>query len=233
MKTKEFFRMILELFSIACFFAAAPGLRAASPPPILQNGGFDTGNFSGWTPFITPNGTVGAQFGFPLVGRNLLTQPSLSAVFEAGQVVTGPGEPGGGGGLLQTFTCVAGLYLISADVSSVGAYSSGDPDAGLFTLQVDQTTVATWDGGAIQERQTLQDMLSGSIFLTGGSHTFRFAITREGTIDSESPLQSVDNIAVTPAPEASTVWYGVVGLMVIICARPRKNQRLVTSSPTN
>ena len=108
------------------FAVAVAGVLAAAPANavnLVTNGGFETGNFAGWsqvndTSFtgVDCTGTFGVV---PLGG-------TCQAFF-------GPLDPGGGG-ILQTLTTVAGgKYNVSFQLANLG----GPPNAfGLF-----------WDGG--------------------------------------------------------------------------------------
>ena len=198
MNPKGLLRLNFLFLSGCCLLAAAPATWADSPaPPILQNGGFNTGSLSGWTTFLTVNGTVGGSFGLPNVIMFSTTGPgipSYAAQFQAGDVVYDPQAPGGeGGGIYQTFSCVAGMYAISADVATTDITSQNNGNGGVFTLLMDQTVVAGWNSALINPGQTLRDNLSGTLFLTGGSHTLTLQVTRPaqiGTYYGQTPLST-------------------------------------------
>jgi hypothetical protein len=223
------------LVSLFCLLGAVAASKGASPPPgpILQNGGFDTGSLSGWTTFVTANGSVGGGFGLPNVtsfdtaGTGTV---SASAQLQVGEAVYNgaTGHTSQGGGIYQTFNCIAGIYFISADVAAYSIDPYVNSEAGLFLLSVDQTTVASIDFGQISTGQTLRDALSGSLFLSPGAHTLTVEITRpwvDGSNYGDTPLEYLDNIQVTPVPEASSIKLALVGILTILCVRHRSKGR--------
>jgi len=60
-----------------------------SGAPILLNGDFETGDLTGWTTFLTPNGSIGSTNGVPDVVPFDVTgggTPSDAAQFEVGEL---------------------------------------------------------------------------------------------------------------------------------------------------
>ncbi len=87
---------------------------------LLENGSFETGDFSGWEVFTTENGTVG-QFGFPNImefDTNGNGKATKSARFQVGQYkFETAGDTRQGGGLHTHFIGKAGILEISVDVA--------------------------------------------------------------------------------------------------------------------
>ena len=191
------------------------------------NGGFDTGDLTGWTTFTTGNGTVGD--GLPTVDLfdTTGTGPSLAAHFNVGDAVYTQLQEGGG--LLQELALGPGSYTFSADIAS-----EDDPNgkvngaAGIFSLLMDGTTLAQVDlGGFTAMTPVLRDTLAASFGLTtSGTHEFEVLITRPyGSSGDKTPQEYVDNISVVdplpPVAEPSNISLVVIlsGLLALLSQR--------------
>lgn len=195
------------LLSAVC---GANTVRAAA----VINGDFETGDFTGWTTYVTANGTAGT--GYPAV---VDTDPSAAvnwaAAFHVGSTVTG--TPGGAG-ISQTVSLLDGDYAFSLDVSALGG-ATANGDAGTFSLLFDGQLQGTLSLGPINPGELKTGVLSGNLAgVSAGSHLFQVEITRSFTSTTNSPLQYVDNVALTDAaslPEPSELALWGVGAMMI------------------
>ncbi|MDE3099839.1 MAG: hypothetical protein KGJ88_10225 [Verrucomicrobiota bacterium] len=195
-----------------------------SPAQLLINGGFESGNFAGWTLF----NTVGSETCYGLEeGGTVVTQvvsfdtagagaPSNSAEFEVGETsgIIGGGGLGQGAGIYQDVTLEAGEVNISL---AIGATSSGENyDAGTFELLLDGNVLACNELGMISAGQTIRSTLGYRGDVTAGMHQFAIDMRRGYGTDSSTPFQYLANIQMseTPVPEPSVFWilaFGVVG----------------------
>jgi len=168
---------------------------------LLTNGDFETGDFSGWTPFLTTNGVTDPNVAlFDTDGDTVATQ---SAQFMVGQVIFEGFSFTNfrGGGILQTITTVAGTITISADIASDLTQrppkdTSGNEEGGQFKLFFDSVEVDSHNFGFILngdiERSTLNAQING---VPAGSHEVKIEITRPALAPLELK-QYIDNIVV-------------------------------------
>jgi hypothetical protein len=189
----------------------------------ITNGGFETGDLTGWTPFVTANGS-----GLPdVISFNATgTGASFAAHFDVGEV-TFTGLLQEGGGLTQTVVVpVAGLYTTTAAIASQDdADGQVNGAAGVFSILIDGTLVASDDlGGFSSSFQILRGSLSGSINLAAGPQTFEILITRPylsgGTA---TPDEYVDNVTLGKVPEPCTLTlFGTAMAALGLLVRRRK-----------
>jgi hypothetical protein len=192
---------------------------------LVQNGDFATGNLSDWTVFLTSNGSLGA--GLPKVVPFDVTgtgTASDAAKFQAGvaKLVLPIDLTSQGGGIYQTFNCSAGSYLVSADVAADDVSATANNSAGLFTLLLDGSPVASIDLGHISSDQILRGDLEATVPLSQGSHQLEVEITRPflsgsspGVIEAQTPFQFVDNIQVTAVPEQTSLGLLSLGALFV------------------
>lgn len=202
---------------------------------IIYNGDFETGSFSGWATFITPNGSLGPPgSGLPAVSQfDVAGTGTLSdaAQFQVGEAAYNPatGHTVQGGGIYQTFNVSAGQYLISADFAAYNSnsqYENGD--GGLETVSVDSVTVGTVQFGAINSGQTERGGVQSMLNLTGGTHQITIEFTRpwlNSDVDGPTPFEYVDNVEVTAVPEPSVAALGMCGLALVFSRRLKRNAR--------
>lgn len=167
----------------------------------LVNGDFETGDLTGWTSFISTNGTLGSSevVAFDTKGDRVRTQ---SASFRVGQQVFQNGIYEGGG-IFQTFDAT-GQIEISADIASRA--TDGNQSGGRISLLIDGNVVDTHDFGEIGRSQIERSTLNATLTVTPGSHEIRILITRPFLQASFTPYQYLDNIVITGGnlpPEAS------------------------------
>ncbi len=191
----------------------ATSALVAQAAPILVNGDFETGDFSGWTTYTNAGGVIGT----PAVVSADVVQgtTSLAARLRAGEV-TVDNSVTLGGGLSQTFSVGSnGLFLFQADVMAEGTPQYANADGGSFALFVDNVSVASFAAGEIAPSQLIRNTLSYTGLLSTGSHTLRLETTRRWQTSDNTPFQYFDNAKVTAVPEAGSVEMVLVGIAMV------------------
>ena len=136
---------------------------------LLNNGSFQTGDFTGWTLVTTANGTAGV--GFPIVTMWPLGG-SNAAEYEVGQVnyINGDFE---GAMLLQVFAASSGTLDLAFDWAATGDGIHNNSDAGLFQLVLDGVVLNSYDVGHIGPNGLFNGTLSGTASVTAGCTSSR------------------------------------------------------------
>ena len=203
--------MPFVLVALLAVFAAQAGATN-----LLQNGSFQSGDFTDWTLGTTSNGTAGQ--GFPIV-----TQWPLNNAINAWEGEVGEVNFDGtfqGATLSQTFTSGAGAATLSFLWAANGA--GGNADGGDFRLILDGTTLADHDVGQINPDQLVNGSLSANVNLTAGQHTFEIDILRKYiTLPGDTPYQYVTGADVegqgVPEPGSLILMgSGVLGLAGVL-----------------
>ncbi|GEM_PF-3334406 len=226
------------LRALVCFailtFAGATAARA----DIFTNGDFSLGDLTGWTWFVTANGTLGNTY--PTVAQididyyssggvndNGPLSVSNAAVFRVGKINSS--TPTGGGGIFQNITLPSGQFTLSLDVASVAADGfTGNNDSGTFSLLFDGATVDSQPSQILNGGDQLHFLLSGTVSnVTAGSHEVRLLITRQFTSASTAPLEYADNFQITGQgiPEPSEIALALIGGATLLCRWCRKRSR--------
>ena len=195
----------------------AVGAQNAKATSVLTNGDFETGDLTGWTPFVTSNGSNGAGLPDVVSFNTTGSGASLAAHFNVGEVnFTMLPE---GGGLSQTFILGApGVYSYFANIGSQDDANgiNINSDAGTYSILIDGTTLASDSlGGFATVNQIILATLSGTVSLSAGPHTIEVLITRDFTsLGAETPDEYVDNISLSStAPEPCT--FALVALAIV------------------
>ncbi len=173
----------------------------------IKNGNFESGDFSEWTNFTTPNGTVGGD-GFPLhVDFDIKAdgQVSKSASFKVGQLsYQSKGASLAGGGIFTNLYLNEGTVVITLDVAS--AYSSPKDRrnlaGGLFEVLLDGEVIASHDIGPIPNNTTQRSTIEGVTNIESGMHELRIRILRpfKSLPHDHAPRQYLDNIRLEYKP---------------------------------
>ncbi|MGA2748074.1 MAG: hypothetical protein ABSG59_04790 [Verrucomicrobiota bacterium] len=168
----------------------------------LINGGFETGDFTGWTIFDDTNGTTGdaTVVLFDVAGTGM---PSLCAQFEVGSTVPYVyGSAGSGGGISQLVNLNSGQLNIALNVAVYNPLPLKNGEAGTFILSLDGKNVASDVFGPINGYQTNRSTLGCTTTVGGGTHEIAIDMTRiyeMGTGSSASPYQYLDDIVLSGA----------------------------------
>jgi hypothetical protein len=131
---------------LATALALACSPATADPINLIQNGGFETGDFIGWTLFTTSaNGSLGFAPVPDVTSFNVTGSAAGNAArFQVGQVAFDPRFLPEGGGLMQNVLTGTGTFMFTANVAafwlaSLAACNPGPPsncsngDAGTFS----------------------------------------------------------------------------------------------------
>ena len=183
--------------------AAGSALVPTANAAIVTNGDFATGDFTGWTLFTTPNGSLGPSgSGLPAVTSFNVTGSGAqnAATFNVGEVVSNATQQGGG--LTQTVTLPGGPISFSANIA-VTAPLSFNFEGGVFNVLLDGITEDTVDIGPIGLGAVIRDTLSFTTTESTGAHALEILVTRPFINDSITPDQFITNIdiaAVVPEP---------------------------------
>jgi hypothetical protein len=203
---------------------AALSMAGVAHANLVANGDFGTGDFTDWTLFTTPNGTLGAAPEPDVSSFNVTGGGAQNAAtFNVGEVNFDGTEQGGG--INQTITTGAGVLNLSADVAAFKI--AFNADAGLFSILLDGSTVASDDLGPINAGQTLRATLMGSISVTAGTHDLEILVTRPFTTcgDGCTPNQYVTDITANmggTVPEPASWAMMVVGTSLLGAALRRR-----------
>lgn len=198
-------RSCLRLTGAAALVGALALVQASAwadhVPGVLINGDFETGDLTGWSSFVTPNGNITP--GFPLVEPFDVDgdgEPSAAAKLRVGQDVFDFPNPAGGG-IEQTFDLAApGDQLVTARVAVALEQNFGNTQPGRFDLIVDGVILDTVDFNGITILPG--DVLRGELIaeladVMAGQHTIRISVTRSAT-NTRLVFQYIDDVAFTP-----------------------------------
>ncbi len=203
--------MPLVLVALLAVFAAQAGATN-----LIQNGDFQSGDFTGWTIGTTSGGTWGQGFpivtGWPLGGMN-------AAEGEVGNI--NPTGTQQGGTLTQVFTSGAGAASLSFLYAAMGDGVHTNADGGDFTLILDGVTLNSIDVGSIGPNDLLSGTLTANANLSAGTHTLEIDVTRMYTSAFQNtPYQYVTGVDVDgTVPEPGSLILmgsGVLGLAGVL-----------------
>jgi PEP-CTERM motif len=193
MKIRKFARCLVAL---AMF--ASVGVHAN----LVTNGGFETGDFTGWSTFGF------GPFGFDGVDSSVPQSGTYAAFF--GEPVAAPS------GISQTLATTAGkLYTVSFWLANeVDPNGNGIPNSFAFN----------WNGGAAE--LTLNNVVGPTAY-TQYSFTLLATSALTGlqfTFASDPAFWDFDNVSVNAAPEPGSLALVALGGGVIAAFRRRRRQ---------
>jgi hypothetical protein len=197
----------LVLLALLAFVAVQAGATN-----LIQNGSFQSNDFTDWTIGTTSNGTWGSGFpivsGWPLGGGLNAAQGQVGEVnFDATQQ---------GGTLTQTFQSTGGA---ATETLLWAAMGSGNADGGEFTMILNGTQIAQFDTGNINGM--LNGSLSASAPTIAGTNTLEIEVTRRFISTGGTPFQWVTGVDVegngVPEPGSLVLMgSGVLGLAGVL-----------------
>ena len=196
--------VLLALFALVAAQAGATNL--------IQNGSFQTNDFTDWTIGTTGNGTWGT--GFPAVTAWPLGGGLNAAKGQVGEVnFTGLQE---GGTLTQTFQSTGGAATESLMWAAMG---SGNADGGEFTMILNGVQIAQFDTGSING--LINGTLTASAATVAGTNTLEIEVTRRYISTGGTPYQWVTGVDVegngVPEPGSLVLMgSGVLGLAGVL-----------------
>ncbi len=181
-------RRRLGLGATALLIAAFPAQALAAVNP-----GFETGDLTGWSQFLTDNGSIGTPTvtTFDTDGNGSASYAAHMHVGKADYYGAGGSQ---GGGLSQQVVLDAGTLTISVDVA---VYSDDyNTDAGWFMILFDGGYVDSHDFYYISAGQTERHTLSGSVTgVTAGTHEIAIRVTREYMQSPDGPEIYLDDLS--------------------------------------
>ena len=185
-----------RLWGLLGVMLLAAALVAGASAATVANGDFETGDLSGWTTFLTTNGTAGtpAVASFDSTG----TGASNAAAFTVGTTVV-PNGNYEGGGIFQVVTTSSGSFNVAAATAAFNPSFLSNRSCGLFELLVDGAVVASHDFLACDGGATVRSNLTATLSLSAGQHEIRVRITRPWGAQGGAPIEYVDNVSLTPA----------------------------------
>ena len=162
-----------------CGIALDSALVPTANAAIVTNGDFATGDFTGWTLFTTPNGSLGPSgSGLPAVTSFNVTGAGAqnAATFQVGEVVFDGTQQGSG--ITQTVTLPGGPISFSANIASLGI-ADVNAEGGVFNVLLDDLTEDTRAIGQISAASVIRDALSLTTTESTAAHTLEILITRK------------------------------------------------------
>lgn len=191
---------------------------------VITNGNFESG-LTGWTGFVTANGTISDIPGYSGGTKDL---PAIKSFDVSGSgasnalALNAGANPSSatpeGGGVIQTFTTTGGTATFFANIADYWQSASASLDSiGLFRVLLDGVVMDSHDFGIVTASPTgwkLLDTLEFTTTLSAGQHTLALEVTRRYAPGRNVDTEYFDNVSldVTSAvPEPSTWAMMILG----------------------
>jgi hypothetical protein len=204
----------LQQFCLALFLCS--GLAHANG--IIFNGGFETGNLNGWTPFTTSNGSLGTTMPTVVPFNTTGNGSSDAAEFQVGQATVAGLNPQGGGIYQDVVLPASGSYTIFADIAAANPGLEANGFAGTAKVLLDMQPVWGYNLGALNAGDVVRQAITVNVLLTAGPHSVGIEFLRPATTTTFTPFQYIDNFWIEDqwdAPEPSTFVLLFFGLAIL------------------
>jgi hypothetical protein len=199
----------MKRLSVFFGLVLAAGLASTSNAGFV-NGDFETGDFTGWDIYLTPNGATAVQdvvlfdlgYGESYVGRFSVGEATYDGT-QQGVIIS------------QTLWLMGGFaYDLGCHAGAWRQYGGTNSEGGVFTLFVEGSTVDFHAVGSITGGQPPKLFsLDGQYTpAADGYYEVGVKITRPYTVPSDLIYQMVDDFYITPAPGALALL-GLAGLI--------------------
>ena len=196
-----------RICSQAILMFCAHAALATSATASLINADFETGDFTGWTPFVTENGVANAEVSQFDVNQDGST--SFAASFSTGWDEWDVDNAPRGGGISQEFQSASGELEVRMDAAAVVESSIpnlASVQAGEVSVFIDDALILNYAFGSVLNNTVVTANLWDTIQLDEGLHTLTIVFTRP-FFPADVLRQSIDDIslsgsAVVPVPSA-------------------------------
>ncbi|QHO78473.1 hypothetical protein ACH79_43670 [Bradyrhizobium sp. CCBAU 051011] len=208
--------MVGTIAKLSCAVLLAVSTVPAKAVEVITNGDFQSG-LTGWTGYVTTNGTISQIPGYAGGTRDL---PAIKSFNVSGSgpsnalALNAGANPSSstleGGGVTQTFTTTGGTATFFANIADHWLSASGSiASIGVFSVLLDGQLMDSHDFGIVTANPqgwTLRDTLSFTTTLSAGEHTLSLQVTRRFAPGVGVDAEYFDNVSlnVEAVPEPST-----------------------------
>ena len=200
-------RIVRGLASIGCLMLVVIWSGRSVQAEIVSQENFDSGQVGVWSPFATPNGTLGGE-GFPVfVNCDAAGTGHISRCWQVkvGQIQYSPDQDLQQGGGLEIRQALAPGWLKLSVFVMVTYASQNDRRnlaGGLFEWIIDHQVMGRHEIGPIENGATIRHHFTADIPVEAGSHLIQLRMSRPFTSGAgrQAPLQFIDDLALDWSP---------------------------------